>query len=384
MVIEPLDSAFAAAPPPEAKPSPPPETEQPAPAPEPTPPAPEPELAPEKRVVIEPLELDMGGFAVPPPAPPAPLELRPPEPEPTEEPATIAPEQMWGMPDAARLAEQLSSPNLEIASLAADALATMEQEALPHIMPRFPGLLLFDVRGAHDRIPPLAEHGPLLRCLIEMGGEAAALAVAEHLEDLHPINRYYAVRLLGEICLPRLVPRISLRFGDSDALVRLAAVDTLQAYRGTSEFENVLHQLRAQLQDSRPERQALAAALLGNFRDKQAVLLLAGLVRSPERMVARAAQEALVYITKQDFGTRPKKWISWWQAHRKESRVRWLVTGLSSENRDIRFTSARELHQLTGEYFGYFFDSDRNARRKAVKQWEQWWQQEGQFLRFEE
>jgi hypothetical protein len=284
------------------------------------------------------------------------------------------------LPHVERLAEQLTSANLEVASLAADALVAIGPEALPHIMKRFPGRLLLDPRTNRERQPPLAEHSQLLRCLLELGGEQAARAVAEKLADPQPQVRYYAVRFLGEVTLPALVPRISHLLTDSDLWVRLAAVDTLQQYRRSEEFERLLAALRRQLEEGTAEVQALSAALLGNFKDRQAIPLLAERVKARDKMLARAAREALIYITKQDFGGSTRKWLSWWQAHRKESRVLWLIRGLESSNRDIRFTAARELQQITGEYFGYLFDSDRRARRQAVERWQQWWKQEGQFL----
>jgi len=284
------------------------------------------------------------------------------------------------LPHVDRLAEQLTSPNLEVASLAADALVAIGHEALPHIMKRFPGRLLLDPRTNRERQPPLAEHSQLLRCLLELGGEQTARAVAERLTDPQPQVRYYAVRFLGEVTLPALVPRISRLLTDSDLWVRLAAVDTLQQYRRSDEFERLLAALRRQLEEGTAEVQALSAALLGNFKDRQAVPLLAERVKARDKMLARAAREALIYITKQDLGSSTRKWLSWWQTHRKESRLLWLIRGLESDNRDIRFTAARELQQITGEYFGYLFDSDRRARRQAVERWQQWWKQEGQFL----
>ena len=107
-------------------------------------------------------------------------------------------------------------------------------------------------------------------------------------------------------------------------------------------------------------------------------------MKSTDRMVARAATESLSFITKQDFGASERKWIKWWKAHKGERRIRWLINGLNSKNRDIRFSSAQELNQITGEHFGYHFDSEKVEREQAVQRWEQWWEEKGRRMHFDD
>jgi hypothetical protein len=87
----------------------------------------------------------------------------------------------------------------------------------------------------------------------------------------------------------------------------------------------------------------------------------------------RTAHGALVAITRQDFGTKPKRWASWWKKHQHEDRVEWLFEGLSHETADIRAAAEQELRALTGEYFGYAFDLPREAREAARARWQAWW-----------
>jgi hypothetical protein len=280
------------------------------------------------------------------------------------------------------LATRLVMSSAAEAALARAELAELGPAALPVLMPLFPGRLRFDVRGAHDRVPPLSEHGELLACLIDMGPEACQ-AVAEKLEAPDPIQRYYAVAFLGVVPCARAVGRLAGRLYDRDARVRLTAIEVLHAYRRTPGYEAMIRGLRAGLRSTEPDQQAIAAALLGNFRDVDSLPDLVMLLGSSSRMVSRAAQESLAYITKQDLGGSERKWLKWWKAHKGESRVRWLIEGLRSKNRDIRFSASQELQKLTQEFFGYYFDSDRADRERAIRAWEQWWEEKGKHMRFD-
>ncbi len=282
-----------------------------------------------------------------------------------------------------KLCQDLVDQEQHKAESACDALVAIGQEAVGAIMKHFPGKLLFDVRGSYDSMPPLKEHGFLLRSLIEIGTGAGS-TIAARLEDPDPLARFYAVRLLAEIHCPGFVPQLSLRLYDRDALIRLTAVDTLLEYRKTTAFDKLLANLRSKLRDTDPNQKAIAAALLGNFKDCDALPILAPLVKASQKMISRAACESLSYITKQDFGTSERKWIKWWKTHKGQRRVQWLIAGLSSKNRNIRFSSAQELNQLTGEYFGYYYDSSKSDRERSIRQIEKWWEEKGRQMRFDD
>jgi hypothetical protein len=89
----------------------------------------------------------------------------------------------------------------------------------------------------------------------------------------------------------------------------------------------------------------------------------------------RAAHTALVAITRQDFGTKPKRWASWWKKHQHDDRNDWLFEGLSHKTPEIRAAAEQELRALTGEYFGYAFDLPREAREAARARWQAWWKE---------
>jgi hypothetical protein len=86
-----------------------------------------------------------------------------------------------------------------------------------------------------------------------------------------------------------------------------------------------------------------------------------------------AAHAALVAITKQDFGPKPRRWAAWWKEHEADDRTEWLFEGLGHKNTDIRAASEQELRALTGEYFGYAFDLPKRERETARARWQAWW-----------
>ncbi len=333
--------------------------------------SPEPAAAGPGVPVLTPLETGEGSRDT------APLD-RPPTPAPSHPAETPPP------PDRLEnLARDLAAGEPEKTSLARVSLLSAGAEAVPAIMQQFPGRLLYDAAGASGSMPPVSEHSELLRCLVDLGEEAAP-AVAMRLEDPDPSVRRYAVLFLKEVYYPQAVPRLAKRLYDRDARIRLAAIEALQTYRKTTSFDQMLADLRTKLKTEDRSQQAIAAALLGNFKDGDALPLLAPLVKAPEKMVSRAAVESLSFITKQDFGPSERKWLKWWKTHKGERRIQWLIDGLRSKNRDIRFSSARELSQITNEHFGYYFDSKKEDREQAVQRWEQWWEEKGRRMHFDD
>jgi hypothetical protein len=92
---------------------------------------------------------------------------------------------------------------------------------------------------------------------------------------------------------------------------------------------------------------------------------------------AEKAREELIAITKQDFGTKARRWEAWWAKHQDDDRVEWLFEGLASKELQIRASSESELRTLTGEYFGYHYDLPRREREQARSRWQAWWYASG-------
>jgi len=108
--------------------------------------------------------------------------------------------------------------------------------------------------------------------------------------------------------------------------------------------------------------------------NKAEVAKLIGRLYSNE---ADKAREELMAITKQDFGTRPRRWEAWWEKHKDDDRIEWLFEGLAHKEPRIRASSEEELRKLTGEYFGYHYDLPRRERDQARARWQKWWHETG-------
>jgi hypothetical protein len=89
------------------------------------------------------------------------------------------------------------------------------------------------------------------------------------------------------------------------------------------------------------------------------------------------ARDQLVRITRQDFGTKTRRWEAWWEKHQDDDRVEWLFEGLAHKEPHIRASAEEELRALTGEYFGYHFDLPRREREQARARWQSWWYESG-------
>jgi hypothetical protein len=118
---------------------------------------------------------------------------------------------------------------------------------------------------------------------------------------------------------------------------------------------------------------AAAVRTLEPVSKPQIVKLIGGLYGKD----AEKAREQLIAITKQDFGTKARRWEAWWAKHQDDDRVEWLFEGLASKELQIRASSESELRQLTGEYFGYHYDLPRREREQARSRWQAWWAASG-------
>src|SRR5207253_4451822 len=120
-------------------------------------------------------------------------------------------------------------------------------------------------------------------------------------------------------------------------------------------------------------RQRFAAEALGALRDVPAVPRLIELIKHSDAAVASGARKALIEITKQDFGTSRWRWRSWWERHRDEPRVEWMLEGLAHAEAEVRLSASEELRGLSNdEYFGYAFDGPKREREDARKKWIDW------------
>jgi len=107
-------------------------------------------------------------------------------------------------------------------------------------------------------------------------------------------------------------------------------------------------------------------------REVRAVPIL--IRRLGEGELAAAAHEALVTLSRQDFGKAARAWLGWWDKAQHRGRTEWLFEALGHKRSDLRLAASEELQAMTGAYFGYHFDLPERDREEARRRWSHWWQ----------
>ncbi|MFH0900256.1 MAG: HEAT repeat domain-containing protein, partial [Pseudomonadota bacterium] len=273
----------------------------------------------------------------------------------------------------ARALDQVETGPEPLTSKATEEVLARLNEALPEIAHRFPGRLWVDRFHCGGRTIRASQHGPLLALIVRIGQSAAPL-LAELMGSSDREIRYYSTLAAGEIRATSAIPGLVARLFDPDYGVHLAALDSLLAFP-PSEVVPSLQPARRMLQAGDTAARAAAHAL-AQLRDVQAIpALIETLERA--RPVAEEAHRALVELSKQDFGTKIKKWRSWWEKNQARPRIAWLIDGLASASEPIRSSASEELRRLTGEYFGYHADLPKREREESRLRWLKWWEQTG-------
>lgn len=268
------------------------------------------------------------------------------------------------------------SPNA-INSPAYDQLIAEKEKALPYIAKRFPGKLKIDLlMQSSSDISDVEEHSNLIQLIVGIGREAIPY-IAPLTKSENPTIRFYAVFVFSKLRYPEAIPYLLEAIFDTSPKISLVAIEVLNRYRNFPKFSIVLSRLRSELVSNDNEKVKLAALSLGQFKDLESVPQLIKLLSSKSEEVREAALNSLRDICKEDFGLRPKEWTRWWQLHSKTPRILWMIEGLSHKDENIRYLSIEELKELTGEFFGYFYDAPKKEREKAVERWKEWWKSEG-------
>ncbi len=253
-----------------------------------------------------------------------------------------------------------------------EALARID-DLLPELARRFPGKLVTDRYATSGRSLRAVQHGPLLGLCIRAGARIVPILV-DKLSSADREVRYYATICLAEVRAPIAVAGLVGRLFDSDYGVRGAALEALLGYP-PRDVDAALQPVRLALRSDALRARAAAHAL-GELRDVKSILdLIDATERDPG--TATEAHRALVLITKQDFGTKAKKWRKWWEEHRDRSRIEWMLEALAHSDERIRLSASDELKRLTGEYFGYHHDGSRREREEARQRWLKWWDDVG-------
>jgi hypothetical protein len=176
----------------------------------------------------------------------------------------------------------------------------------------------------------------------------------------------------AELRFPEAVEPLGKRLFDADPTVRRAAAAALARFEPSPELRALLEALRGELIDPSAARQRHAAEAVGELRDAPSVPRLIELVKHRDAELVEVARRALMQIAKQDFGTSRWRWRSWWDRHRSQSRIEWLLAGLSHRDQTVRSSASDELQALTSDYFGYHYELSKRDREEARQKWMAW------------
>ncbi|NNE17664.1 MAG: hypothetical protein HKN10_04215, partial [Myxococcales bacterium] len=111
----------------------------------------------------------------------------------------------------------------------------------------------------------------------------------------------------------------------------------------------------------------------GRLRDAESFEFFVSLLESPESAVFEVAHASLVRLSCQDFNRSQKKWNAWYEKHRVEHRVVWLINALLHSDERLRRRAGEELRHLTQEDFGYEPGKSKKLRAAAQKKYRTWW-----------
>ncbi len=254
-------------------------------------------------------------------------------------------------------------------------LLDLGEMALARVADRFPGPLDLIKRDL-AALPPLPAHGPLIRLTLSIGTRMVP-RIRELLDHPDAQVRFYAAFTFQELRDESILDALATRAFDPDGDVRTIAMRVLETYSRAPEFSRRVAAVRAELRSANQTRQVHAARAVGTLRDVAAVPDLINLLDDPERRVRDIGLEALCSITGQQLGTRAARWRSWWTANADRSRVEWIIDALSHKESAVRRWASSELRRITGQPFALPADGSKTERDTVVRQWKQWWEDEG-------
>ena len=260
----------------------------------------------------------------------------------------------------------------------ADALGELRnrgRQAIEGVLKQFPGQLRFD-RTQTAELPVVSECSTVLQVLVELGRPVVS-SLAPLLVHGDDDIRFYATYLLSELTFPESVSLLAGRLSDLDPAVRHAAAYGLRRCRELSQYQEIISDLRDDLAHPSLRPRIAAMAALGALGDVAATPSLIAQLQDEEPSAAEAAWSALVTLTKQDFGRDVRGWRTWWEEHRVQHRVEWLIEGLIHASREIREAASMELSEVTGIALNFDPDMDPPDREAIHRQMLNWWSEAG-------
>ncbi|MCG3172764.1 MAG: hypothetical protein GMKNLPBB_00919 [Myxococcota bacterium] len=256
-------------------------------------------------------------------------------------------------------------------------LVERKGQTIEALMDGFPGPLRFPEGVSSPLgIENLREHGLLLSLLIDIGPSAVEYILRMH-RSPDVLTRFYAAFLFTEILDPRAITPLARLLFDPGPTVRMAAREALMRHQVLPEFRHAIEYLQGEALSENPLRRKLACQALARFRDTTAIDLLIQRLGDPHPDVPPAAREALIELTRHDFGLDIQAWIKWRDENRAVHRVHWLIDALSSTSPQLRQLADTELRRIVPHGFGFNAMGRPDERVESITQWESWWEHEG-------
>ena len=272
---------------------------------------------------------------------------------------------------------ELEHPVKSVRTNALTQLHTLGADSIQSIMEHFPGPMIVNPFVPEIILPTFAECGPVL-WLVQTFSTKAHTYVEKYLESPKPIVRFYAAYFYTEYIHIPIIPRLIRRLYDTEANVCMIAARALFAYRDLNEFQEVLYHIEDGLTSESDNKRQHAIYLAGLFRDATSIPTLIEFLSDKNREIVQTTQDALAEITKQRLGSSPRKWRTWWEKNREQSRISWLVEALNNKDPLLRQEANDELCALTGFDFGYDESLPKKEREAARLLWIRWWNDQEQ------
>lgn len=249
------------------------------------------------------------------------------------------------------------------------------ETAVGALIAQFPGPVCAPARPTTKA----SECGPILEALAALGSKATPFLTVRTADE-DPEVRRWATFLLGEMPGKDSAKAIASRLLDDSIEVRRAALASARRARGDVLTRRTLRAHIEQIcrDPNVPiESRCSAVEALADVREHEAIPTLLVLLEGDDRALSRATRWALSVLTRQDFGSDIVAWRAFWQEHRDEDRVEWLIASLDHEQRDIRRAAGEELKAMSNGEVEYDEDQPSSARRLAQAQFREWWKETG-------
>lgn len=256
-------------------------------------------------------------------------------------------------------------------------LVRLGEQAMPAIMAHFPGRLAHDPDLDEDEPPTVSACSSVLRLIVAQRRIALPF-VLPHLNVTDETERFWATFLITELPYVEALAGMLPRLHDPVDRIRRAARLAMKAI-DRAHAEVVARELGKIVKDDGAERQrrALMIDVLEELRTPHAVPALIHALSADSEELAQVARQALVAITRQDFGSDRQRWAEWWTKNASRHRIEWLIDSLVHDQPSLRNAAGEELKFLTKEYFGYYDDLPRRERDKAQTRYREWWEKTG-------